>query len=573
MSDSVTSRNNSSDDYPIIHNTYDNPQMGELESLIQIIQDKIQTDDPQIKCVKYPNLLITSLIELNHLVGMERLKDSIALQVMRLIDGANNGEKSTKMLNTILYGPPGVGKTKVGIILAKIWCALGYLKKPANIKVNLGNTAPGIPGTTTINNTSGGGDINPFVFIVLLLLFYGFTYIISGISFVYNTVGALWLLFIVIMTVLIVMFLYWNSKTYTYITNIVKVPIQGQQDETNIDDKKLDQIQDRDIITVVSRQDFVADYVGQTATKTKALLYSNLGKVIFIDEAYSLINGERDPFGMEALTTLNLFMSEHADSIAVIFAGYKDIMKHGIFRIQPGLPRRCMWHFECTGYDGNQLVDIFLRQVYTEGWAIRKSDYGRIRQLICDNEDMFKSYGGDTERLLFFSQLEASRTNMMRSTRSSCSNSSTRSNNSTRSNGSNNSTRSNNSNNSTRSNNSNNSTRSNGSTNSTRSNGSTNSTNSSTNTCLMDSTYDDTRDNTYDTRDNTYDTNTRDNTRDNTYDNTRDNTYDNTRDTDSHHYKTTDSDMGERQMAGKILTYEHVQHGLRRLEENNIASN
>jgi hypothetical protein len=35
------------------------------------------------------------------------------------------------MLNTILYGPRR-GKTKVGIILAKIWYALGYLKKPKN---------------------------------------------------------------------------------------------------------------------------------------------------------------------------------------------------------------------------------------------------------------------------------------------------------------------------------------------------------------------------------------------------------------------------------------------------------
>ncbi len=180
-----------------------------------------------------------------------------------------------------------------------------------------------------------------------------------------------------------------------------------------MDDKKVGQINDRDLIRVVSRQDFVAEYLGQTATKTKALLYANLGKVLFIDEAYSLYNGERDQFGIEALTTLNLFMSENPDGIAVIFAGYKELMKYGVFRVQPGLPRRFMWHFECTGYDGEQLADIFYRQVYQDGWGIRKSDYQAIRKLMCDNSDMFKSYGGDTERLLFYSQLEASRTNMM----------------------------------------------------------------------------------------------------------------------------------------------------------------
>ena len=491
MSDSISSRNETSDDYPIIHNTYDNPQVGELESLIQILQHKIETGDPQIKCVKYPNLLMSSLIELNHLVGMERLKDSIALQVMRLIDGANNGEKSTKMLNTILYGPPGVGKTKVGIILAKIWCALGYLKKPTNVKINLGNAANGIPGTTTINNT-GGADINPFVFLILIVLFYGFTYILSGVSYVYNTVGAMWLLFIVVLTVLIVFFLYWNNKTYTYITNIV-VP---KQEETKIDDKKIHEINDRDIITVVTRQAFVADYVGQTATTTKALLYSNLGKVLFIDEAYSLVHGDRDPFGMEALTTLNLFMSEHPDSIAIIFAGYKNLMKNGIFRIQPGLSRRCMWHFKCKGYDGNQLADIFLRQVYSEGWKIRKSDYPQIRQLICDNTDIFTSYGGDTERLLFFSQLEASRTNMMRSSNSFSRYSSS------------------------------------------------NYTTDSMAAHHMVDTY---------TSDGHYPTETE----------------------DSHYFgnNPTDTDRMDQSELGKILTYEHIQHGLRRLDENNIAEN
>ena len=502
MSDSISSRNETSDDYPIIHNTYDNPQVGELESLIQILQHKIETGDPQIKCVKYPNLLMSSLIELNHLVGMERLKDSIALQVMRLIDGVNNGEKSTKMLNTILYGPPGVGKTKVGIILAKIWCALGYLKKPTNVKINLGNVANGIPGTTTINNT-GGPDINPFVFLILIILFYGFTYILSGVSYIYNSVGAMWLLFIVVLTVLVVFFLYWNNKTYTYITNIVKIP---NQEEAKIDDEKIHEIKDRDIITVVSRQDFVADYVGQTATKTKALLYSNLGKVVFVDEAYSLINGDRDQFGMEALTTLNLFMSEHPDSIAIIFAGYKNLMKNGIFRIQPGLPRRFMWHFKCKGYDGNQLSDIFLRQVYSEGWKIRKSDYPRIRKLICDNTDIFTSYGGDTERLLFFSQLEASRTNMMRSSNSFSRYSSF--------------------------------------------NGSSNYT---TTDSMANHTY---PSNSY-TSDGHYHTDTENET------------------DDSHYFRNnpTDTDRTDPTELGKILTYEHIQHGLRRLDENNIAEN
>ena len=282
---------------------------------------------------------------------------------------------------------------------------LRYLKTPKTIpNISSFNT------THFTTNTTIGGNNNlfgPFITLLLLALFYGFAYIMSGVSYVYNKWGFMWLGFIFIFIATIILFLYWNNQTYSYITSVIK------EDKPKYTGKKISEINDRDLIKVVSRADFVAEYLGQSAPKTKALLYANLGKVLFIDEAYSLYNGERDQFGMEALTTLDLFMSEHPDSIAVIFAGYKDLMKYGIFRVQPGLPRRCMWHFECARYTGNELCDIFFRQAYQDGWAIRESDRYNIRQLISDNADIFKSYGGDTERLLFFSKLEVSRNNMM----------------------------------------------------------------------------------------------------------------------------------------------------------------
>ena len=45
--------------------------------------------------------------------------------------------------------------------------------------------------------------------------------------------------------------------------------------------------------------------------ETESLLNDSLGKVLFIDEAYSLVNDEKDSFGREALTVLNRFMSEY----------------------------------------------------------------------------------------------------------------------------------------------------------------------------------------------------------------------------------------------------------------------
>lgn len=384
----------------------------ELESLIEIIEDKMMEKDSLMDSIRHPKLLLNSLNELNELVGMDRLKDSIALQVIRLLDSISSGESSAKMLNTILYGPPGVGKTKVGIILAKIWFSLGYLKKPESggLFSGMGKGGSGGQGGTggTGGNPSGDEEI-PWIPLIIFAMIYLGTYIVTGMKYAYNQIGLLWLIAIVLGTMFLLFVLYNNQNTYNWVANV------GSKDPVNYSAEQLSHIKDRDIITVVSRQDFVADYLGQTATKTKKLLQANLGKVLFIDEAYSLLNDGRDSYGMEALTTLNLFMSEHPDSIAVIFAGYRDLMEHGVFSAQPGLPRRCMWHFECDEYDGEQLYDIFMRQVEADGWSIRDDCQDKIRKLICNKEELFKSFGGDTERLLFYSQLEASRSNLTRS--------------------------------------------------------------------------------------------------------------------------------------------------------------
>jgi hypothetical protein len=371
--------------------------MTELEKLISILKKGIKKNEPGIKVIKYPNLLVSALEELNQMIGMYRLKESVAIQTVRLIENLKAGEKSPKMLNTVLYGPPGCGKTVSGVMLAKIWFALGFLSPNTTTTTTTKKTFNEIP-------IGGGGsnslDPNGFVWFVILIIG---SYIVQALSYAYNQIGLFWLAFIVGFVIFVIILIYWSNKDSNWITKYIK---------EEITEEKLKETSDRDIITVVSRNDLVSGFLGQTSPKTKNLLEANIGKVLFIDEAYSLLNDPRDAYGHECLNTLNLFLSENPDKIIVIFAGYKDQLKNTIFAAQPGLERRILWKFETDPYNGDELADIFLLQAKNDGWYISKEDNIKIKRLISRNESAFPSYGGDTQRLIYLSSLEASRHNL-----------------------------------------------------------------------------------------------------------------------------------------------------------------
>lgn len=161
-------------------------------------------------------------------------------------------------------------------------------------------------------------------------------------------------------------------------------------------------------IKVVSRPDFVGQYVGHTCEKTLRLLTSTLdsGKVLFIDEAYSILTSDGDSFGHEALNELNRFMSEYPQLI-VIFTGYKDKMEDTIFKHQPGFKRRCTWTFEILNYSGDMLAEIFKRQIGNEGWKFEGNSED-LSDFFTTNIKMFESFGGDTLRLVLYCKLKYS---------------------------------------------------------------------------------------------------------------------------------------------------------------------
>ena len=106
------------------------------------------------------------------------------------------------------------------------------------------------------------------------------------------------------------------------------------------------------------RQDLVAEFIGQTAPKTESVLFSALGGVLFIDEAYSLsIYGKSNDFGREAINTILKFMEDYRGSICIIVAGYPKLMNEFI-ESNPGLKSRFTHYFEFDDYNEENLLNI-----------------------------------------------------------------------------------------------------------------------------------------------------------------------------------------------------------------------
>ena len=107
------------------------------------------------------------------------------------------------------------------------------------------------------------------------------------------------------------------------------------------------------------RSGLVANYVGQTATKTNAVVDSALNGVLFIDEAYALVpeNSSQD-YGLEAISTLLKRMEDDRDKLVVIIAGYTNEMKRFI-DANPGLQSRFNRYIDFPDYSSGELTEIF----------------------------------------------------------------------------------------------------------------------------------------------------------------------------------------------------------------------
>ncbi|MBO7448163.1 AAA family ATPase [bacterium] len=124
----------------------------------------------------------------------------------------------------------------------------------------------------------------------------------------------------------------------------------------------------------IKGRDLIGEWIGTTAPRTSTFCRDAYGSVLFIDEAYSLSNGDKSSrdYGPEAIATLVAEMENHRDDMCVIMAGYADEMKI-MMSVNPGMESRIPYHVAFPNYSREELAKIFFLMAESNGFKYEKA--------------------------------------------------------------------------------------------------------------------------------------------------------------------------------------------------------
>lgn len=135
----------------------------------------------------------------------------------------------------------------------------------------------------------------------------------------------------------------------------------------------------------------VAGFVGQSALKTKDLIKKAMGGVLFIDEAYSITDGEHNDFGKQAVAALIKEMEDQRGNFSLIVAGYTHNMEH-FMRSNPGLESRFDNKFVFNDFSEEELWKILEGMYARRGLAPDMEAEEHLKQYIqwlCKTRNQF----------------------------------------------------------------------------------------------------------------------------------------------------------------------------------------
>ncbi|MGA3252851.1 MAG: type VII secretion AAA-ATPase EccA [Mycobacterium sp.] len=117
-------------------------------------------------------------------------------------------------------------------------------------------------------------------------------------------------------------------------------------------------------IIEVKRADFCGEHIGASGPKTNELIDRSLGRILFMDEFYSLVerhqDGRPDMIGMEAVNQLLVALEVHRFDFCFIGAGYEKEVDE-FLTVNPGLAGRFNRKLRFESYTPDELVEIAIR--------------------------------------------------------------------------------------------------------------------------------------------------------------------------------------------------------------------
>ncbi len=137
------------------------------------------------------------------------------------------------------------------------------------------------------------------------------------------------------------------------------------------------------------RQDLVAKYVGWTARMVEDKFKEAQGGILFIDEAYALVDSS-NTYGAEAINTVVQMMENYRDSVIVIFAGYSEKMQTFLEQNE-GLKSRIAFHLSFPDCSPEELTDILTLMSQKRDYQIDEEAKEYCKELFCNavKEDNF----------------------------------------------------------------------------------------------------------------------------------------------------------------------------------------
>jgi len=115
--------------------------LNSISDLIKIAeQNPIQEDVEYNINLKTIHSIKSELCDLDAMIGMHTLKKSVLEQLLYYLQGLHNGADDYK--HTVIFGPPGTGKTEVAKVLGTIYSKIGVINKPNDKNVLSFNKDP-----------------------------------------------------------------------------------------------------------------------------------------------------------------------------------------------------------------------------------------------------------------------------------------------------------------------------------------------------------------------------------------------------------------------------------------------